>query len=252
MRKLVPIGAVALALIFVFLFQEFVHWEEEDNAEIQEIKEKFLPRMLKRGKFRLLKENFSQLSPYQKYVTPQDQAVLEITNGLQTRRDAYRLAVSWVWVSDLTLHGVEERWIMPHNFLADTPNYPTNPVPGRQASDCESQAYTLVSILRAMDVSAEDVRVAIGKVNFGGEVGGHAWAEVREDGSWLQLESTSGPYWDDEEGRLYESRGYPYWYFSTHEYPSIEVWGYFNDIYYYNPSTGEGNAPAFWRPLQGI
>ena len=79
---------------------------------------------------------------------------------------------------------------------------------GRVASDCEEQANTLASILRARGVKAEDVRVVLGKVNFEGSIGGHAWVEVFEDGMWIPLEATSGDYWDDE--RVVESEGLPF------------------------------------------
>jgi hypothetical protein len=63
----------------------------------------------------------------------------------------------------------------------------------------------------------------------------------------MALEATSGPYWDDDNHMLFERNGLPYDYFGFNEYPAIEVWAYFNDAYYFNTSTGEGNAPAHWR-----
>lgn len=246
------IAVVASAVVAILLLSAYLFvWQggEAENQQISNIKQKFLPRMLKRGRLVLQKENFTQLSPYQAYVTPNDSAVQALAAGITNNQQAYSTAVQWVWVSDLTLHGVSERWLSPHEFLTETPTDPDNPVPGRAASDCESQAYTLVSLLRAIGVSAQNVRVVVGKVNFSGQVGGHAWVEIYEGGGWFALEATSGPYWDDEEGQLHESSGYPYNYFKTHSYPSLEIWGYFNDAYYYNPSTGQGNAPASWRTL---
>lgn len=251
MRRIIIAIVVSVVVAVLILSAYFLVWQggEAENQQIINIKQKFLPRMLKRGKLLLQKENFTQLSPYQAYVTPNDSAVQTLASGTTSNQQAYSTAVSWTWVSDQTLHGVSERWLMPHEFLTDTPNDPDNPVPGSVASDCESQAYTLVSLLRAIGVSAQNVRVVVGQVNFSGEIGGHAWVEIYEGGSWFALEATSGPYWDDDEGRLYESNGYPYTYYKTHHYPSIEIWGYFNDNYYYNPSTGQGNAPATWRTL---
>lgn len=245
------IAAVAVVVVAVFLLSaySFGWFGETENQQILNIKQKFLPRMLRRSRLLLDKENFQQPSQYCGYVTPNDSAVQALASGITSSQQAYSTAVQWIWVSDQTLHGVPEKWLYPHEFLMDTPNDPDNPVPGSVVSDCESQAYTLVSLLRAIGVSAQNVRVVVGKVNFSGQVGGHAWVEIYEGGSWFALEATSGPYWDDEEGRLYESSGYPYTYFKTHTYPSIEIWGYFNDIYYYNPSTGQGNAPATWQTL---
>jgi hypothetical protein len=242
--------AVAVLLVSTYLLwwpsPEEVEPGEAENQQITKIRKKFLPRMLKRGRLRLLKENFRQLSPYQTYVTPNDSEVQALAGGIANNQQAYSTAVSWTWVSDQTLHGVSEKWLYPHEFLADTPNDPDNPVPGRVVSDCESQAYTLVSLLRAIGVSAQNVRVVVGQVNFSGQIGGHAWVELYEGNKWFALEATSGPYWDDDDEQLHESSGYPYNYFKTHHYPSIEIWGYFNDLYYYNPWTGQGNAPAHW------
>jgi len=193
------------------------------------------------------KENFENVSPYQQYVTPYAPAVQALASQVSGIEDAYQRAVRWVWVSDKTLNGADEKWLYPQNFLTNTPTYPTNPVQGRVASDCESQAYTLVSLIRAIGTPAEYVRVAIGKVKFGDEEGGHAWAEIYIENTWMALESTSGPYWDDDNHRLVERNGLPYDYFGSYEYPSIEVWAYFNDAYFYNPWTGEGNAPSHWQ-----
>ena len=193
------------------------------------------------------KENFENIHPYQAYVTPYTPAVQNLARSIHNIEEAYQTAVGWVWVSDRTLNGVEEKWLYPQEFLANTPIYPTNPVQGRVASDCESQAYTLVSLVRAIGTPAEHVRVAVGKVIFGDQEGGHAWVEIYIENTWMALESTSGPYWDDDNHRLVERSGLPYDYFGSYEYPSIEVWAYFNDMYYYNTSTGEGNAPSYWQ-----
>ncbi len=250
--QIVAGASLVVVLILVNLYVWDIWPFEGENQQILQIRKKFLPRILRRGPLVLRKENFKQLSGYQQYVTPADPAVQSIASTLSSPQEAYQVAVQWVWVSDQTLHGVQEKWLTPHEFLTQTPNYPTNPVPGKVVSDCESQAYTLVSILRSMGIPATDVRVVVGEVNFSGQIGGHAWVEIMDGTKWLQLEATSGPYWDDEEGKLYDSPGYPYGYFRKHKYPGLEVWAYFNDVYYYNPSTGQGNAPASWRQLSAV
>ena len=136
---------------------------------------------------------------------------------------------------------------MPREFLTNTPAYPTNPVPGQVASDCEEQANTLVSLLRAEGIAARNVRAVLGKVDFGDGEGGHVWVEIMQNGEWLPLEATSGPHWDDEAGEVVPSSGASFSYFSRYEYPSLEVWAYYNDLYYLDPRTGTGNAPASWR-----
>jgi hypothetical protein len=190
--------------------------------------------------------------PYQDYVTPFDSAVRHLSDGVNGKIAAYRAAVGWVWVSDDTLNGVDEKWLVPHVFLVDTPSYDTNPAKPREASDCEEQANTLVSLLRAEGVEAEDVRVVLGLVNFGGDEGGHAWVEVYENDKWLALEATSGPYYDDDSQRLVERRGMPYNYYETHSYPSVDIWFYYNDVYYIDSVHNEKEAPDHWSTLQVV
>ncbi|HDD57416.1 MAG TPA: hypothetical protein ENF43_02745 [Thermoplasmatales archaeon] len=240
---------VAVVLTSVALYVYISMSESEEERELQIVK-KFQPRLIRKSPLLFRKEDFEYLSPWQKYVTPEDIEVKNVAGGLTNLKDAYKTAVHWLWVSDATLNGVQEKWLMPHEFLANTSNYPTNPAPGETASDCEEQAYTLVSVIRAMGIDAGNVRVVVGKVNFSGEIGGHAWVEIYENGKWFALEATSGPYWDDDDRKLHERRGYPFNYFKNHKYPSVEIWGYFNDIYYYNPITNKGNAPPHWH--QGL
>jgi hypothetical protein len=193
-----------------------------------------------------VQENIRIVSVYQAYVTPDDPAVRELAEEVGGVREAYYQAVQWLWVSDQTLNGVPERWLYPDAFLNETPSNPNNPIPGCVASDCEEQAYTLVSVLRALGVSPDNVRVVLGRVKFGDYVGGHAWAELFENGSWLALETTSGPFWSDDEQKLYVSSGLPFDYFRDHPYPAVERWAFFNDVYSTNLVTGETNAPAGW------
>ena len=191
-------------------------------------------------------------SRYQLYVTPNDEAVVALASDVSGAKQCYDVAVQWTWVSDQTLNGVKEKWLMPHEFIVDTPGYPGNPVKPRVVSDCEEQANTLVSLLRADGLSANDVRVVLGKVDFGGEIGGHAWVEVWYNSQWMPLESTSGPYWDDEKGRWFSRAGYPFQHFADNDYPQVEVWSYYNDIYFLDPRDGSGNAPASWRLLLSL
>lgn len=188
--------------------------------------------------------------PYQDYVTPYNSAVKQLSDGITGKLEAYSAAVSWVWVSDMTLNGVGEKWLMPHVFLVDTPNYPTNPAKPREASDCEEQANTLVSVLRVEGIEAENVRVVLGLVDFGRGQGGHAWVEIYEDSRWLALEATSGSYYDDDSHRLVERRGLPYNYYGTHSYPVVEVWFCYNDVYYIDFVHHKENAPGHWSTFQ--
>jgi len=186
------------------------------------------------------------ISEYQLYVTPYDPAVQSLSREVSGLKEAYATAVEWVWVSDQTLNHAAEKWLKPHEFLLDTPKYDSNPVKGSIASDCSEQANTLVSLLRAEGIAAENVRVVLGLVNFDGSIGGHAWVEVYDDGVWVPLEATSGPYYDDERKQLVESGGLPYTYFKFFPYPVVEKWVYYNDLYFYDVETKKGNPPDSW------
>jgi len=185
-------------------------------------------------------------SHYQLYVTPKDPAVTSLAQGILNPLDIYQEAVSWVWVAEETLNRVEEKWLKPNEFIVDTPSYATNPVRGKIASDCSEQANTLVSLFRAAGFSAEYVRVVLGEVDFDGEVGGHAWVQFYQDGVWVDLDPTSGPYWDDATKKLVASDGLPWNYFKFFPFPVNEVWVYYNDLYYYDVETKQGTAPKIW------
>jgi len=64
---------------------------------------------------------------------------------------------------------------------------------------------------------------------------------------WIPLEATSGDYWDDERGMLVESEGLPFAYFKFFPYPVIERWVYYNDKYFFDLRTKEGNPPDSWK-----
>ncbi len=199
------------------------------------------------------KINFSKtekVSFYQNFVTPNHPAVINYINNNQINDyvDSYNKAVSWVWMSDQTLHNREEKWIKPKEFILNSATLPNNPL-GVMASDCESQAYTLVSIIEATGFSKEKVRVCIGKVNFSGTSSGHAWVEIYQNNKWIELEATSGPYYDDDTEKLVNSAGISIDYFENNPYPVEEYWAFFNDVYFYNPDNGVSstNLPYYWK-----
>lgn len=173
-----------------------------------------------------------QTSAYQQFVTPDEDEIQSLSKG-KTVQEIYEMAVSWIWVSDSVLfNGKQEKWLKPVEFLSDTPGYPTNPSSGIVASDCSEQANTLVSILRASGVSAEDVRVVLGKVDFDGSIGGHAWVQIKIGGQWTALDATGGPYYDEESEEVVFRGGVNYDYWTYHTYPEVEVWCYYNDVYF--------------------
>lgn len=172
-----------------------------------------------------------QSSPYQRFVTPNNSIVIQESKGLSKEQIYEKITKQTMWISDFDLTGQAEKWLTPEEFLAKTKQYPTNPIQGISASDCSEQANTLVSMLRASGVAAEDVRVTLGLVNFSGSVGGHAWVEIKDNERWTVLDPTAGPYYNLETGMLNRS-GVPYDYWRYHEYPILEVWAYYNDVYY--------------------
>ncbi|MBU1940597.1 MAG: transglutaminase-like domain-containing protein, partial [Candidatus Thermoplasmatota archaeon] len=188
-----------------------------------------------------------QTSPYQKYITPSDPTIQKVSQTVSDKYVAYQLAKTWTWVSDSHLFNQAEKWLLPATFLSESPTYKTNPVSGTPASDCSEQANTLCSLMRTIGIPAEDVRVAIGKVNFDGTIGGHAWVEIKEDNQWLVLDPTSGPYFDDEQQRVISRNGVEYIYWKYHPYPIEEIWAYYNDQYFTdeNAEVADGWATPY-------
>jgi len=190
-----------------------------------------------------------QASWYQHFVTPDASEIQKLSNSISTPKEAYSLSLNWLWVSDPTLHKKAEKWLFPNEFLANTPSYSSNPAPGKVVSDCSEQANALVSILRAIGVAAEDVRVVLGKVNFQGIIGGHAWVEIKDNGKWMILDPTCGPYYDDENKVVRNRNGVNYNYWKYHPYPVEETWVYYNDRYF----TDENEEVASgWSTLYDV
>jgi hypothetical protein len=189
------------------------------------------------------------ISAYQLYVTPDSNAVISLANSLDGIQEIYSESLSWVWISDQDLNQEEEEWLYPEEFLTQTSSYNTNPT-GEIASDCEEQANTLASTLIANGYNPQNVRMVLGLVDFDGTTGGHAWVQVYENGRWFDIEPTSGAYYSDGK-YISEYASIPYDYFKYREYPSIEIWVYYNNLYYLDVETGKGNAPSSWSSTSG-
>tara|TARA_B100000315_G_scaffold246742_1_gene274443 strand:- start:606 stop:1616 length:1011 start_codon:yes stop_codon:yes gene_type:complete len=186
------------------------------------------------------------ISEYQLYVTPEADAVVSLVAELGSDiQDIYDESLSWIWVSEEYLNGELEFWYYPQDFLTLTPDLANNPSLGEIASDCSEQANTLVSLLIAAGHSPEDVRVVLGLVDFGGSIGGHAWAEIYENNRWFALEATAGAYYDDDLDSLTEASSVPYTYFRYHSFPVETVWYYYNNEYF-KEIGGTSNAPDHW------
>jgi len=184
--------------------------------------------------------------PFRLYVTPEDQTIEALAAQINEVEEAYKVAVQWTYVSEQKLNHVDDRWLTPHRFLTETPHYPSNPVKGQEVSDCEEQANTLASLIRAEGIRPEEVRVALGEVTFNDVATGHAWVELLIDGHWVALDPSSGPYWDDKAEKLVQRRGLSFDYYTKHTFPVLQIWTYYNDIYYSDPRNGSGNAPVSW------
>ncbi len=186
--------------------------------------------------------------PYQVYVTPDDLAIQELAAQINSPTEAYALATQWIYVLDQSLLGEVEKWLTPAEFLTETASYPGNPVRGNVVSDCEEQAHALASLIRALDISPEEIRIVLGKVKFGEVEAGHAWVELFVDGKWLALDPSSGPYWDDQTGNVISRQGLSFDYYASRDFPVVQPWVYYNDVYYVNFLDGSGNAPDTWYP----
>lgn len=272
-KQLVGLGAIILLigatlLYFLFIYQPEQSYDEEMQQVRFMVKEDLQQyNMIKRirneqGENRGIlepKENFTKperVSHYQGFVTPNHPAVIQYVQqqGIFDVASAYATAVQWTWVSDVVMHNKIDWWLKPRAFILDTPNitlYPNSPVEGI-ASDCESQAYTLVSIIEATGFPKENVRVVIGTVNFSGEPSGHAWVQIYEQGNWYELEATSGPYWDEDTNTLIDSAGAAMKYFKNYPYPVESYTAFFNDVYYYQPDSGiqSQNLPSHWSTTE--
>jgi hypothetical protein len=193
-----------------------------------------------------IENNHNEEFSLRQYITPEDPAILALADYVSGSKDAYKMAVQWIYVTDEKLYQAPDIWLTPHEFLTDTPHYLSNPLQGEAVSDCEEKANTLASLIRAEGVRPEEVRVVLGEVIFSEIKTGHAWVELLINGNWLALDPCWGPYWDDKAGNLVSRQGVSFDYYASHTYPVLQVWTYYNDIYYLDPRDGSGNAPASW------
>ncbi|MDI3486761.1 MAG: hypothetical protein PWQ51_645 [Methanolobus sp.] len=188
----------------------------------------------------------------QEYVTPYADAVQKYLKDedLDDADEIYETAVSWIWVSDNTLNDQPDGWLTPTEFLQDTPDFDSNPMPGEIVSDCTEQANTLASLLIGSgEYDEETLRVVMGQVTSSNINGGHAWVEVYEDGEWFPVDATVGPYYDDDLGEVIYPDNYQdidFDYFRNENYSVIEIWYYYNNEYILDVSSGTGDVPDNW------
>ena len=177
------------------------------------------------------------LSPYSYYFL--DTSSMPATTTIQ---EAYDESSSIVYLSDKILWEQDEKWVSPNTVFEDTPLINTNPTTGA-VSDCEEHAITFVAMARQQNIPAENVRIATGYVEINNEKFGHAWAQIKlTDGTWMNVEPTSGSYIENNE--LVEHNALGLYYYKDKTYPVVEIWSYFNDKYYVD-SSGSA-APEDW------
>jgi hypothetical protein len=193
-----------------------------------------------------VRENPVRELTLQQYITPGDRAVKALAGEVDGLKEAYNAAGKWVYISDEDLNRTDDRWFTPHEFLVDSPYYPANPLQGKVAGDCEEKANTLVSLLRAEGVQPEDVRVVLGEVTFSSVKMGHAWVEILHSGQWLALDPSWGPYWNAKSGKLVDRKAVSFDYYAEHTYPVVQVWVYYNDVYYLDARNNSGDFPDAW------
>ncbi len=119
------------------------------------------------------------------YIRPYEPAVVELARKIgkepfsDNLLENIKLAYYWVsnnimYVSDMDMWGVRDYWQLPSTTIR------------LGTGDCEDQAILLASLLRALGVPRENVRVVFGWISllWGEYVGHHVWVEVKIPREW--------------------------------------------------------------------
>ena len=121
--------------------------------------------------------------PVDFFITPSENVIEEIAQGLDsgTIEGNVSGALAYVnqniiYISDKKQHGLLEYWSFPVETLES--GY----------GDCEDIAFTLASLLLALDIPSDSVRVTLGSKDGIG----HAWVEVLLNNEWHILEGARG------------------------------------------------------------
>ena len=125
--------------------------------------------LMSMGVFAMIAYDYLSPNLYHRYITPDDEVVKGFAANYYSIEDAYDESTTWLWVDDKILYGEEDYWAKPREVLTsrNNPNNPTMNIAG----DCEDKAHTLTSIMRAMGVDNQSVRVCIGDMKDGGQHG---------------------------------------------------------------------------------
>ena len=129
-----------------------------------------------------------------KFITPSDAVVRDTasyiisTLVMDSVEDRVVGAFNWVainviYTSDRKQFGKEDFWQYPNETLSGVTS---SGYTSLMYGDCEDSSFLLVSLLLAMGIPSQNVRVGISEV--------HAWVECRLGGTWYIFETT-----DDKE-----------------------------------------------------
>lgn len=129
----------------------------------------------------------NQYCDIKEFITPYNKSVQYLAKELLMSmgengdlKTKIEVAYNWVAVkvryeTDKLRWGVQEYWQTPEQTLTS--------VNGQLFGDCEDTSFLLVSLLIAMGIPKDSVRVAISN--------SHAWVEAKIDNSWYAFETTS-------------------------------------------------------------
>lgn len=199
------------------------------------------------------------------YITPDNETVNSTASKYTNIASMYKFMQQNHWQSDTTIFGCGDYFQKPESYLNTSPTLNSNMVCEDSAGDCDDQGNAFASMLIASGLySADEVRVALGYVDFGSGVGGHLWTEVYMDGIWVPIDAVWGDTcYDNGKCFIYDANdankdGYSeddlisYDYFKYIDYPVVEYWGVANNENYctYNADSktwkcSEG-AASYW------
>ena len=122
------------------------------------------------------------------FITPNDPAIITVALQLQQQlslqassEEKIRAALEFThsnirYISDREQFGISEYWSFPAETLESG------------AGDCEDIAFTIASLLLALNLPTDTVRVTLGSKDGTG----HAWTEVLLNDQWYILEGARG------------------------------------------------------------
>ena len=124
------------------------------------------------------------------FITPNDSAVKDTANYIISTlvRDSVEnrvvgafnyVAINVIYTSDKKQFGKNDWWQMPCETLGSVLTGNSSP---QMYGDCEDSSFLLVSLLLAMGIPRQNVRVGISEV--------HAWVEVKLGNVWYLFETT--------------------------------------------------------------